>query len=984
MYLFHVTGIKKKEGPMSREHQKFSQKRQLDSKQPIAHNTNLEPIIQIEKNDDGDTQEKQQHCISLEQATSNAAFSLQANNNLPIKINNGCSQEERPESEQHILLPANSDPTQETNNGDTQPDSTNRQLSDSQLPVPHKAGIDSLIGADDENLEETAKRSAIVLPSKNTPVPNLPTEKDEGECVEIASPPEKNIPERRTITQSLHHIFTSLQPPHALVPVARTQLAVRTRLAVRTPTSIQEIKAQRHKKILLRHLSRKHMRLGREAERHLSARFWTTIIILIAVSLTLFLSITGGGLYAAYSFYTSTQDQYLDEVFKLRSLMPKDNLKVYDRNDILIAQDTTNGLKTEVPLNQISPFLINATVATEDKNFWNNEGIDVTRILQSAIDDLRNNRIVAGGSTITQQLIKNLILGQNRDFQRKLTEVALIPDINIHYSKSDILEMYLNSNNYGGTAYGPEAAATIYFGLEAKGDMSAASQLDLAQAALLAGIPNSPTAFNPILHPQASFNRFLIVLNLMLSNGYITKVQMLDAIEEAKQPDFLKPGKSFRNRAPHFYYFIHDQLHNQIKEQYPRISDAEADQIVARSDMKVYTTLDITLQDKIQKIAQDQIAQLASQNVTNAAEILIDFRTGAILSMLGSLDYYSTAMDGKYNVTLAYRQPGSSFKPYVYATAFSKGISPGQGVADTPLRIPMPGENPPYYSPQNADMKTHGQMTIRCALQNSFNIPAVRTLQYVGIDAAMEMAKNMGITSWTGYPGYSLVLGGLGVRLLDHTSAFGTFANDGVHVPYYGIEKIIYASTNETIQHKLDPGTRVISPQLAYMMTSVLSDNVSRTSEFGKCSMLYLFSNSQSECYAGNPGTIRPAAAKTGTTNDFRDNWTMGYTSDYVMGVWAGNNDNSPMDTVLGVVGAAPIWHYGLLAAEEGRPVRDFVNPGGLKTATVTYPNGIRSTDLFLNNQNPASAASNAANQILTPSGSGGIGSHFCLPSNYW
>jgi membrane peptidoglycan carboxypeptidase len=738
------------------------------------------------------------------------------------------------------------------------------------------------------------------------------------------------------------------------------------------PTAYQLLRAQRHKKVLLRHLSRKHMRVGRVEEQRESNRFWNSLVIVFVAIATVLLTVTGGVAYAAFVFYTDTHNQYTSQILDLHSLMPGDNLKMYDRNGVLIGQDTEGGIKTAEPLKQISPFLINATVDIEDKTFWTNQGVDMTRIIQSAIDDLRNNRVVAGGSTITQQLIKNLILTKDQNFQRKLQEVALVPDVNSRYSKSDILEMYLNSNNYGEMAYGPEAAAQIYFGLNDQGDKSAASQLDLAQAATLAGIPNGPTAFDPLQHPQAAFARFQTVLNAMLSNGDITEVQRQNALNEAQQPDFFKKTTTLVNRAPHFYYFILDQL----KQQY-HITD---EQQLAMSDMKVYTTLDINLQDKIQKIAQDQIASLTGLNVTNAAEVLIDFHTGAIISMLGSIDYYNTAKGGQVNVALAYRQPGSSFKPYVYVAAFSNGISPGQGVADTPLSIAMQGE---VYTPQDADGKTHGQMTIRCALQNSFNIPAVRTLQYVGIDNAMQMAKNMGITYYTGTPGYSLVLGGLGVRLLDHTSAYGTFANAGVHVPYYGVEKVVFASTNHIDQHQPDPGTRVISTQLAYMMTNVLSDNVARTHEFGKCSMLYLFSNSQSDCYAGNPGTIRPSATKTGTTNDFRDNLEVGYTTDYVMGVWAGNNDNSPMKTVIGVTGAGPIWHYSMLAAEEGHPINDFTNPGGLQKATVKYPDGVRSTDLFLQGQDPQKAASNPANRILAPAGSGGTGTPWCPDFSY-
>jgi membrane peptidoglycan carboxypeptidase len=762
------------------------------------------------------------------------------------------------------------------------------------------------------------------------------------------------------------HINLSNLPTRALVPLAPVGTSVRT------PATLQALKAQRHKKLLLRHLSRKHMRQDRIDEKRESKRFWGSIMAIIAIVTTLFLSIATGGTYAAYSFYTTTQEQYNAKILDLHALMPGDNLKMYDRNNILIAQDTSEGVKTEVAYKDISPFLVKATIDIEDKGFWDNAGIDVTRIIQSALDDLRSDRVVAGGSTITQQLIKNLILGQSQTLQRKFAEISLIPDVNSHYTKTDILEMYLNSNNYGELAYGIDAAATVYFGLEDQGNKSAASQLDLAQAAMLAGIPNSPSAFDPLKHPRAAFTRFKLVLDAMVNNKDITVVQKLDAIKEAQKPDFFKTSASFFNRAPHFYFFILDQL----KAQY-HLTEKQ----IAMSDMKVYTTLDITLQDKIQKFAQEQIAELEAQNlnISNSAEVLIDFHTGAIISMLGSIDYYSTAIDGQYNVALAYRQPGSSMKPYVYVAAFSEGISPGQDVADEPLTIALPGEN---FTPQNADQKFHGQMTIRCALQNSLNIPAVRALQYVGIDAAMQTAKNMGITSYKGYAGYSLVLGGLEVRLVDHTSAYGTFANEGVHVPHYGIEKVVFASTGKVDQHKQDPGTRAISPQQAYMMTNVLSDNVARTPEFGRCSMLSLFSNSQSECYAGNPGVIRPSAAKSGTTNNFRDNWTMGYTTDYVMGVWSGNNDNSPMNTVVGVTGAAPIWRYGMLVAEENHPISNFANPGGIKIETVAYPGGVRSTDLYLQGQNPRQAASNSANQILSPKGSGNKGGTFCPSSS--
>jgi membrane peptidoglycan carboxypeptidase len=317
--------------------------------------------------------------------------------------------------------------------------------------------------------------------------------------------------------------------------------------------------------------------------------------------------------------------------------------------------------------------------------------------------------------------------------------------------------------------------------------------------------------------------------------------------------------------------------------------------------------------------------------------------------LLGSIDYNNKSIDGQFDVaTQGYRQPGSSFKPYVYVTAFAQGSSPAQAISDEPTTILVPGSADPKFTPQNYDRHYHGHMTIRCALQNSLNIPAVRTLQHVGISAAMKTAHDMGITSYEGTPGYSLVLGGLGVRLLDHTSAFGAFANNGVHVPYYEIEKIVIQHNHQTFGHPLNSGTQVISPQLAYMMTSVLSDNRNRLPEFFDCNVLELYGNSQQSCYEGNRGQVRPAAAKTGTTDDFRDNWTLGYTTDYVMGVWAGNDNNTPMNNVTGVMGAAPIWHDSMNVAEEGKPIRDFVNPGGLQWADVTYPDGVKTSDWFI------------------------------------
>ncbi len=756
------------------------------------------------------------------------------------------------------------------------------------------------------------------------------------------------------------------QTSQAMTPVAHTADTYDKALVpIRAPgivVPLQGTETVRRRRKILRHISRKHLRMARASTSRASRRLWLTIGSTVMSILVIFLSLATVGSLTAYHFYNQTQAKYEHQVVTLHDLLPLDNLKMYDSKGVMLMQMTDQGIHSTVKLNEVAPVLKDATVATEDKNFWTNQGIDIIGIIRAAITNLTHGSVVEGGSTITQQLIKNLIVGNQTSIVRKLEEVVLTPQINSNYSKQDILEMYLNSIYYGHQAYGIDAAATIYFGLEDKPGKRASMQLDLAQAALLAGIPSNPSAYDPLVHPKAAFARFQTVLDLLVTQRYISKVDALSAITEAQSPNFFKAAPSLTNRAPHFANFVLDQL--------VQLFHLKSRSQLSRSGMIVDTTLDIALQDKIQKIAQQHIAELrAAHNLTNAAEVLIDFHTGAIVSLLGSIDYNNTAIDGQFDVaTQSYRQPGSSFKPYVYVTAFAQGASPAQAIDDAPTTIDLPGGDPPTYSPSNYDLSFHGNMTLRCALQNSLNVPAVRVLKHVGIDAAMKTAQAMGITSYQGTPGYSLVLGGLGVRLIDHTSAIGTFADGGVHVGYYAVSKVI-ASVNNTVmyQHQADPGTRVISPQLAYMMTNVLSDNASRTPEFFDCNVLQLYANSQNDCWNGNRGVVRPAAAKTGTTQNFRDNWTVGYTSDYVMGVWAGNDNNTPMYNVTGVQGAAPIWHDSMLVAEQGHPIRDFVNPGGLQKATVTYADGVTTTDWFLPGTVPVSVTATPTPTVGSP-----------------
>ena len=631
----------------------------------------------------------------------------------------------------------------------------------------------------------------------------------------------------------------------------------------------------------------------------------------------------------------ATQLRYQQDVTTLADILPGDSLKMYDMHGTLIYQMVDKGLQTTVPFSQISPDLIHAEIATEDQYFWTNPGYDITGIVRAAIDDLSNHRIVGGGSTITQQLIKNAIVGNQDTILRKLQEIILAPQITRYYTKQQILSMYLNTIYYGEQAYGADAAAYIYFDLQDKPGHSAASQLDIAQAAVLAGIPRSPVVLDPYLNPVAAYSRMRDVLHLMRTQGYITVAQENNAIEEAAQPGFLHHGVIHNDLAPQFSNYALNEL---TKTLHVKLSD------LARAGLQVYTTLDLPLQNQVLKIAQQHISALAkAHNMSNAAEVLIDYHNGDIRVLLGSIDPVKSQFDV---ASQGYRQPGSSFKPFIYATAFAEGLSPGMPVLDAPFTIQLCCGLPPY-TPSNYDLSFHGLIPFRYALQNSFNVPAVKLLTKVGVQPALHTAQVMGITSYEGTPNYTMVLGTLSVHLLDETAAYGVFANGGVRIPPHAIDTVV-DTNGRLIYHFASNGTRVISKQVAFLMTNVLSDNTSRTFEFGKCSALYLYSNTQTQCYEGNPGPIRPAATKTGTSQDFRDNWTVGYTTDYVMGVWAGNNDNSPMVNVTGVDGAGPIWHDSLLLAEQGHPISGFTNPGGLVKRTVHYPQGITTTDWYL------------------------------------
>ena len=689
-----------------------------------------------------------------------------------------------------------------------------------------------------------------------------------------------------------------------------------------------------------RHLKRKNLRRSNRHHAFID-RIGTKWVMLPMVVGFMIFSVVFASLLVTYAALTEvTQQRYGEQVTTLLDILPKDSLKMYDKHGTLIYQMVDQGLQSTVPLSQISPHLVHAEVAIEDQYFWTNAGIDITGIVRALIADLSHQQIVAGGSTITQQLIKNAIVGNQDTAFRKLQELILAPAITRIFTKQQILSMYLNTIYYGEQAYGANAAAFTYFGLKDTSEATAASQLDIAQAAMLAGIPSAPVGRDPFLFPNNAFIRVQQVLHQMRIQGYINIEQERAAIHEVQQPHFLHRGV-ITNKLPQALHFISYALNELATDLHVKLND------LSRAGLVVSTTLDLPLQNQILKIARSHIAELvATHHMSDAAVVMIDYHNGGIRTLLGNIDP-TNRQDGAFDVASdGFRQPGSTFKPIIYATAFSQGVSPGMPVYDTPYTISRCcGQS--AYTPHNYDLRYHGLVSYRYALQNSFNVPAVKLLVQTGVDKALATAQSMGITDYIGVPNYTMVLGTLGVHLLDMTSAYGVFANGGVDILPHSIDTVTDVQGN-IIYRFSAPGKRVISKQVAFIVTNVLSDNNARLFEFLDCNVLQLYSNPKDQCLHGNRGMVRPAAAKTGTSNDFRDNWTIGYTTDFVMGVWTGNNDNTPMLNVSGIDGAAPIWHDSMLLAEQNLPVSDFANPGGVVLRTIYYPEGITTTDWYL------------------------------------
>lgn len=645
------------------------------------------------------------------------------------------------------------------------------------------------------------------------------------------------------------------------------------------------------------------------------------------------LMVGGGGAAIYYSQVTAPAFRGINTVADLQEhALQFETTRIRDREGNILYQlnDPNGGFRDYVPLEEISPWVIVATIATEERAYFINPGFSIPGIVRAVVQNYREGAVVSGASTITQQLTRALLLPEDErtevSYDRKVKEIFLAAELGRRFSKEDVLELYLNQIYYGNLAYGIEAAAQTYFNKSAK-------DLNMAEASFLAGLPQSPAVYDPVINKELALGRQQQVLRLMLEAGCIerggaTSMELPcttpEAIEAA-QPDiiaivsreFQRPN--FEARYPHWVVYVQQQL------------EALVGPAIYSSGFDVYTTLDPRLQDAAQAQVDAVLTDLVDRNVNNASVIVTDVHTGAILAMVGSRDFYNEAISGQVNVALTPQQPGSSIKPFTYLAAFRQDFTPATVIWDVPIAYDIPGFG--TYEPVNYSGRFNGPVTARFALANSLNIPAVVTLDHVGVPALLQVLNDVGITSLgdASNPfnyGLSLTLGAGEVYLVDWTNAFATIANGGTYRPTYAIERIERDGVPiEGYPYPVPQGTQAIDPGHAYLMQSILSDKVARIPSFGENTPI-------SPPY--------PAGAKTGTTNDFRDNWTMGFTTEIAVGVWVGNTDNSPMLNVTGVTGAGPIWRAVMDAAAalpEYAP-QEFPRPASVFPQTVCLDDG--------------------------------------------
>lgn len=604
--------------------------------------------------------------------------------------------------------------------------------------------------------------------------------------------------------------------------------------------------------------------------------------------------------------------------------------KIYDRNGRLLYKIYKDKNRTPVELEEIPTSVRLATIAIEDAEFYYHPGFSVKGMARAIITNLRRGEL-AGGSTITQQLVKNALLSSEKTLIRKLREVILAVGVELNFTKDEILEMYLNEVSYGGTAYGIQEASRVYFAKNV-------DRLTLAEAALLAGLPKSPSRFSPFgSNPELAMERQKEVINLMVVNGFVTPKQA----EEALGQTLVFAPNKVEIDAPHFVMFVRELLAQKYSEE----------------------------------VVADEIAKIRNLNVSNGAALVINPKTGEILAMVGSKDYFDTASDGNVNVTTRLRQPGSSIKVVNYAYALSHGYTPSSILSDTPVTFAVPGQ--PAYSPRNYDGKFRGRLSLRSALAESRNVPAVKVLASYGVAQMLEMGQKLGITTWNDPSRYglSLTLGGGDVKLIDLANVYATIANYGNKNELSSVIKVTnykgnVVEENNCLADKMVTGPeettntdsalaaeaakkdcsaqQVLDPRVAFLLIDILSDNEARAPAFGRNSQLVIPNHNE-------------VAVKTGTSNDLRDNLTLGFSQDYLVAVWVGNNDNSPMARVAsGVTGASPIFNKIMTALLAEKPNHDWPIPQGIiqmpvctMTGTLPCKGCPTRTEWFLEDDKP-------------------------------
>ncbi|MCB9137803.1 MAG: penicillin-binding protein 1C [Caldilineaceae bacterium] len=621
----------------------------------------------------------------------------------------------------------------------------------------------------------------------------------------------------------------------------------------------------------------------------------------------------------------------LPPVSALEQRLVRPSTRILDRNGRLLYEviDPDMGKQIDLTLDAIPLACRQATIATEDSRFYLHPGIDPVAILRAAIQNRRSGGIVSGASTITQQLARMLLLTPDErleaSYTRKLREAWLAWRLETRYTKNELLVLYLNQSYYGSFAFGLEAAAQTFFA-------KPAAQLSRGECALLAGLLQNPGVYNPLADPEAAMARRQTVIRLMQEKGY------LDAEEAAlvEREALRYRARLFPIRAPHFVMYVQDQLTQMLG------TDA-----IRRGGLTITTTLDLDLQRAAEEAVRRRLAQLnceppavcadgvnPNRRIDNAAAVTLDSRTGDILAMVGSPDYFDAAIQGNVNAALSLRQPGSAIKPFTYAAALDPAwsaqagvapLTPASIIADLPATFYAPNAHgePEAYTPLNYDRAFHGPVSVRTALASSYNIPAVKTLERVGVDTLRTLAARAGITTFTERYGLALTLGGGEVRLLELTAAYGTL-DDGIRLEPRSVLAVEGGGLGDWEMGRLG-GERVIDAETAYLITDILSDPAARRPAFGQGSVLEL---------------PFPAAVKTGTTTDWRDNWTVGYSTERVIGVWVGNADNAPMVGVSGLDGAGPIWHDMMLAAhtDDSPP---FARPADIVEVEICGPSGM-------------------------------------------